>query len=82
MIHSLAGGNLGNESYFDFALVEVEIGGKYWYISKLGVKQGDLVMVPLKGEIVKGKVIRIDKNVSSYNSPIPIKMAKQIKGKI
>ena len=82
MIHSLAGGNLGNERYLDFALVEIIEGAfvasKAWYISRAGVNLGDEVLVSYRGLNVKAKVLRIDKNVSSYSSPIPVKSAKQI----
>ena len=86
MIHSLAGGRLGKEQYLDFALVELVegeyAGAKAWYISKIGLKQGDCVIVPYKTSNFKAKIIRIDKNVSSYASPIPVKMAKQIIKKV
>lgn len=86
MIHSLAGGNIGKEKYYNFAKVEImeseSTGEKYWYISKLGINVNDEVVVPLKGRIVKGKVLRIDKNVSSYSSPIPTKLAKEIIKKV
>ena len=86
MIHSLAGGNIGKERYFDFALVDIldlpHKGDKVWYISKIGIKQGDGVLVPLRGQIVKAKVLRVDKNVSSYSSPVPVKLAKEIIKKV
>ena len=86
MIHSLAGGNIGKERYLDFALVEIieELfsGDKVWYISKQGLKQGDVVLVPLRGKNVKAKILRIDKNVSSYLSPVPIRLAKEIIRKV
>ena len=87
MIHSLAGGNLGKEQYFNFAFVEIlEVenkGKKFWYISKiLGLKKDDIVLVPFFNIEVQAKVIRVDKNVSSYSSPIPIKKAKVIIRKI
>ena len=82
MIHSLAGGNLGNEQYLDFALVEIVDGknvGKFWYKTKLrGLNIGDIVLVEFGREKVKAKVVRVDKNVSSFASPIPIKKAKEI----
>ena len=86
MIHSLAGGTLGKEKLLDFALVEILDeqfkGNKFWYLSKAGLKQGDNVWVFLKGVQTKGKILRIDKNVSSYASPIPLKMAKEIIKKV
>lgn len=87
MIHSLAGGSLGKEIYSNFAFVEIlegeNIGKKAWYISKImGLKAEDLVLVSYFNLEVKAKVIRVDKNVSSFASPIPIKKAKAIIRKI
>ena len=86
MIHSLAGGNLGKEKFLDFALVEILDEpfkeNKFWYLSKVGLKKGDNVLVSLKGVQTKGQILRIDKNVSSYASPIPVKMAKEIIKKV
>ena len=83
MIHSLAGGNIGNEQYFNFAFVEIlegeNKGIKAWYISKIwGLKADDVVLVPHTNKDVRAKVIRVDKNVSSFVSPVPIKKAKTI----
>ena len=83
MIHSLAGGNIGKEDYFNFALVEIldesYQGDKAWYISKiLGLKAEDIVLVLYNNVQVKAKVIRIDRNVSSFSSPVPVKRAKEV----
>lgn len=82
MIHSLAGGMIGKEEYFDFALVEIleapHLKEKYWYISKPGLKLGDTVLVCVKGKEIKAVILRIDKNISSYNSPIPLRVSKHI----
>ena len=86
MIHSLAGGNIGKEKFFDFAKVEIlegeNLGKIFWYIAKPGIKVSDEVLVSLKGLTVKAKILRIDKNVSSYSSPIPTKAAKEIIKKV
>ena len=86
MIHSLAGGNIGNEIYSNFALVEVLEGefkgSKAWYITKINLKQEDVVVVPYGSNNVKAKIVRVDKNVSSFSSPIPIKKAKQVIKKV
>ena len=87
MIHSLAGGNIGKEQFYDFAFVEIlegeNQGKKAWYISKLfGLKKDDVVLVPFLNVEVKAAVIRVDKNVSSYASPVPTKKAKTIIKKI
>ena len=81
MIHSLSGGVMSDVQHVDFAKVEIEGEGVFWYISKIdGLKEGDKVIVPFgrDGEKVTGKVLRIDKNVSSQVSPIPFKHAKYI----
>jgi len=83
MIHSLAGGNIGKEQYLNFAFVEIiegdNTGRKAWYISNInGLKQDDIVLVSFFNLETKAKVIRIDKNISSYSSPVHIKHAKTI----
>ena len=81
MIHSLSGGVMSDVQHVDFAKVEIDGEGVFWYISKIeGLKEGDRVIVPFgrNGEKVTGKVLRIDKNVSSQVSPIPFKHAKYI----
>ncbi len=85
MIHSLAGGELGNIKYLDFAKVEITdsiaMGDVYWYISNItNLKVGDEVLVPfgINNKLLRGKVVRLDKHVSSQVSPIPVKRAKYI----
>ena len=89
MIHSEAGGEIRGEDYNDFAKVEILEGeqkGKYfWYITTIfDLHDGDKVLVPVG--VIKmgtlGKVIRIDRNVSSFCSPIPVKHAKYVLRKI
>lgn len=87
MIHSMAGGNLGKVSHNNFAKVRIlegaNAGEVYWYITTIFMlEEGDRVLVPLKDKRVKGIVERIDKNVSSFASPVPVKMAKKIITKI
>lgn len=89
MIHSLAGGELRGEDFYDFAKVEIlegfEKGKIFWYISDiLDLQVENLVLVPV-GTIkmgTLGRVVRIDKNVSSFCSPIPVKNAKHILRKV
>jgi len=84
MIHSLAGGILSDNKKLDFAKVEIlsdYYSGIFWYITEIPkLKVGDIVVVPFgKNEIlVEGKVLKIDKNISSQTAPIPIKRAKKI----
>jgi len=87
MIHSLAGGNLGNVRYLDFVKVEILdspfSGGIYWYTTKLkDLEPKDIVLVPLESKQLKAKVLRVDKNVSSFASPVPVNRAKSIIKKI
>ena len=84
MIHSLAGGVLSDNKKLDFAKVEIlsdYYSGTFWYITEIpNLKVGDVVVVPF-GEreiFVEGKVLKIDKNISSQTAPIPIKRAKKI----
>lgn len=85
MIHSLAGGSLGKTSVNDFAKVKILEGelkdNWFWYITEIkGLKEGDQVVVPLgdRNERVKGEVLRIDKSVSNFSSPVPTRRAKKI----
>ncbi len=89
MIHSEAGGEIRGEEYNDFAKVEILEGeqkGKiFWYLTTIiDLQEGDKVLVPVG--VIKmgtlGKVIRIDKNVSSFCSPVPVKHAKYVLRKI
>ena len=83
MIHSLAGGNLGNVTYHDFAKVKILegnfTGAIIWFLAdNLNLKEGKIVVVPIQNEKVKAEILRIDKNVSSQSSPISVKHAKKI----
>lgn len=84
MIHSLAGGELGKTRYADFAKVEILtkpfVGDIYWYIACGSEKIEDIVIVPLgkNNVLVQGRVIRIDKNISSQVSPVPFSKAKKV----
>lgn len=84
MIHSMAGGDIKNLRYADFAKVEIlegeSVGSKFFYLSIDGVIEGMVVLVPVGVNNVptKAKVLRVDKNVNSQVSPVPIKRAKSV----
>lgn len=85
MIHSLAGGNIGKVSYFNYAkvkIIEGENSGKIlWFICKIPlVEAGDIVTVEVFGEPapVKAEIVRIDKSVASNCAPVPPHRAKEI----
>ncbi len=84
MIHSLAGGKIQNLKYADFVKVQIItppfVNDIYWYIAMGTEKVGDTVVVPIgkNNTLVQGKVLRIDKNVSSQVAPVPIGRAKQV----
>lgn len=84
MIHSMAGGDIKNLSYADFAKVEIiegtNAGSRFFYIACGGEKVDDIVLVPVgKNNILtKAKVLRVDKNVNSQVSPVSIKRAKKV----
>ncbi len=89
MIHSLAGGKIGDIQYADYAKVQIAQGnlaGKiFWYRTNIAeLKVGDDVIIPFGANNMRiaGKVVKIDKNVSSQVAPIPSKQAKQIIRKI
>ena len=89
MIHSEAGGEIRGEDYYDFAKVEIlegdEKGKVLWFVTTiLGLEVGDRVLVPV-GKIkmgTLGRVVRIDKGVSSFCSPVSIKHIKFILRKV
>lgn len=83
MIHSMAGGELGNDDVFDFAKLEFDClkGQFFWYISTLSnISQGDHVLAPFGrlDELKLARVIRIDRGVKASNFPIPVKRMKYI----
>ncbi len=84
MIHSMAGGDIKNLRYADFVKVEIlegeSVGSKFFYLSIDGVIEGMVVLVPVGVNNVptKAKVLRVDKNVNSQVSPVPIKCAKSV----
>ncbi len=88
MIHSLAGGKLKDLEYADFVKVSFEYSGEKklgWYITDLiDLSIGDRVIIPYGFPCmeVEGFVEKIERNVSSQVSPIPIKRAKFIIKKV
>lgn len=82
MIHSMAGGDIKQLSYADYAKVEIldgDLSGKnLWFKSPFfDLKVGDVVLVETDGK-VKGKIVRIDKNVSSQIAPQSLKNSRSI----
>ncbi len=78
MIHSLSGGTAKEYNVYDYAKVDV-LGKIMFFISDIhDLKAGDKVEVPvgIKNEI--GVVLRVDKNVTEQNFPIPAKRMKYI----
>ena len=89
MIHSLAGGDVRDIRYCDFAKVQilegVHTGDIFWYITEVkGLKAQDKVIVPLGASNIEtlAVVLRVDKNVSAYSSPVPVKRAKKVIKKV
>ena len=80
----MAGGNLSNITYNDFAKVKITsgifAGDIYWYLSIPGAKAGDKVKVPVgkNNTLADGEILRIDTHISSQVSPINPKHAKKI----
>ena len=84
MIHSLAGGSIRNIKINNFAKVELieglNKGGIFWYITKIDLAEGDIVLVPFGkfDALTKAEVLRVDKGVSSQCSPVPVSRAKYV----
>ena len=89
MIHSLAGGEVKDIRYCDFAKVQilegVHSGDIFWYITDVAdLKAQDKVIVPLGANNIEtlAVVLRVDKCVSAYSSPVPVKRAKRVVRKV
>ena len=78
MIHSTAGGTMREYKRYDYAKVEVEGSMKFYLSPFKELKEGDIVLIEVENEIKEGKVIRVDKNISEQNFPIPVKRLKKI----
>ena len=85
MIHSLAGGKIKNLDFADFVKVEIlkglDAGKIMWFITDIfDLDINDKVLVPLgpNNSPTVAKVLKIERNLSSQLSPIPIKRAKEI----
>ena len=79
MIHSLAGGEVREKRYFNFAKVKTTSGDIAFYINELSnVNEGDTVWVEYGKREMRAVVLRIDKNVREDMAPIPINKAKKI----
>ena len=78
MIHSMAGGVLGDQGVHTF--VKVEIGGApYWYLAPVRVAAGDKVVVPFgrEGRRVTAQVLRTE-DCTAQTAPVPLGRAKSI----
>ena len=89
MIHSMAGGDLGEFLVADFAKVRFldgeSAGGVAWFIAISGIEAGDKVLVPGRltaTEPVTAIVERVDRSVDSFRAPVPIKRCKKIIKKV
>ena len=83
MIHSLSGGFVRELEYADFVKVKItsgeSAGQMFWYKTDiLYIAAGDMVKVPLKGQVVEGEVVKLERNVSNQTAPIPIKRAQSV----
>ena len=85
MIHSLAGGKIKDLDFADFVKVEIleglDAGKIMWFITDIiELNVGDKVLVPVgfSNSPTVAKVLKIERNLSSQLSPIPIKRAKEI----
>ena len=76
MIHSMSGGVLSDGMMYTFAKVRFEdtIG---WYLAPRGVKAGDRVIAPVRGESREGVVERLEV-CSAQTAPVPLSRVLQI----
>ena len=76
MIHSMSGGVLSDGGIYFFAKVRFEdtVG---WYLAPHGVKAGDRVLAPFRGESREGTVERTEV-CTAQTAPVPIARANTI----
>ena len=83
MIHSLAGGELRETQICNIAKVQILAGDNpmlFFVCNQKNIKVGDIVLVPYGklDDLVKAKVVRVDKNVDMPNFPISASKLKSI----
>ena len=78
MIHSMAGGVLGDQEVHTFAKVEAE-GASGWYLAPMRVAAGQKVLVPVGsgGRRAEGVVLRTE-NCTAQTAPVPLRRARRI----
>ena len=78
MIHSMAGGVLGDQGVYTFAKVETE-GVPMWYLAPMPVAAGQRVVVPAgrASRAVEGVVLRVE-TCTPHTAPVPVGRAKSI----
>ena len=76
MIHSMSGGVLSDGSIYTFAKVRFE-DGMGWYLAPRGVKAGDKVAAPYRGESCTGTVERTEV-CSAQTAPVPLSRVQEI----
>lgn len=78
MIHSMAGGVLGDQSVHTFAKVDAE-GAPLWYLAPMRVEAGQKVVVPVgrDGRRVTATVVRTE-DCTAQTAPVPLCRARSI----
>ncbi len=78
MIHSMAGGVLGDQGVHTFAKVEVA-GAPAWYLAPMRVQAGQKVLVPVGRENrrAEGVVLKTE-DCTAQTAPVPLARAKNI----
>ncbi len=71
---------MGDFEIKDFAKVQLlNENTILWFINPFAeLKINDLVLVPFNNKLLTAKVLKIEKNLTTHTSPIPIKRAKEI----
>lgn len=78
MIHSMAGGLLGDQGVYCFAKVDAE-GMPFWYLAPMRVTAGQRVVVPVgrEGRRVTAVVLRTE-DCTAQTAPVPLNRARSI----
>ena len=81
----MAGGVISDNTPSDYAKVELNGGGIFWYKNTISdLEIGDEVIVPVgeTNKLTNAKVLKIDRNISPQCAPVPSKRAKYIFDKV
>ncbi len=85
MIHSLSGGVIRENGYYDFAKVifcDAPYNDRpYWYLCPFfEAKEGDFVYAPVgkDGRLFRAQIVKMERSVNEQTAPVPMNRIKEI----